>query len=145
MSPMIVVDGAHNRHGLEALCESMQMLRSRVPGHLHLLVGMLRDKDPGEALAALEILFTGGEAFLPGVIEVVTPDSPRAMPADELANLLRRMPCLADAEICVADTVDAACRAAVGRLNEQDGLLSFGSLYLAAETRLSLRRALDLS
>ncbi|MBR6709211.1 MAG: bifunctional folylpolyglutamate synthase/dihydrofolate synthase [Clostridia bacterium] len=144
MAPMIVVDGAHNRHGIDALCESMNMLRSRVPGRLHLLVGMLRDKNPGQALAALETIFTGEDPFSLGGIDVVTPDSPRAMPAEELAELLRGMPFFADAEIRVVKApVADVCRSAVARLSEEDGLLCFGSLYLAAELRQPLHDAID--
>ena len=141
--PAVIVDGAHNRAGMEALCASMLPLRGRIGGELHLIVGMLRDKDPLDALAALEILFAGEDPFSLGKIYVLTPDSPRAMPAEELALLLRRLPALADADICIPSSPISAAREAIRSLKEDDALLCFGSLYLAAEQRISLRAALN--
>lgn len=141
--PAVIVDGAHNRHGIEALCASMKPLRSHVEGKLHLMVGMLRDKSPLEALSALEALFDGEDSFAIGRLYLLTPDSPRAMPAEELAELLRSLPCFAGVETVIPPTSAAASRMAVEALEEGDALLCFGSLYLAAEQRRSLVDALD--
>jgi dihydrofolate synthase/folylpolyglutamate synthase len=143
--PAVIVDGAHNRHGIEALCASMKPLRSHVEGKLHLMVGMLRDKSPLDALSALEALFAGDEPFALGRLYLLTPDSPRAMPAEELGALLRSLPCFAGVETVIPPSAAAASRMAVEALEEGDALLCFGSLYLAAEQRRSLVDALDRS
>ena len=78
-----------------------------------------------------------------GTIYLLTPDSPRAMPAEELGALLQRLPCFAGAEMVIPATGPAASRAAIEALGEGDALLCFGSLYLAAEQRRSLTDALD--
>ncbi len=143
ISPMIVVDGAHNRPGIEALCASLNALRSRVEGRLNLMLGMLRDKNPGEALEVLAALTEGDAPFRLGRIDLLTPDSPRAMPAEELAALLRQLPCLDGVEINLPASRETAVRQAVGALHEGDALVCFGSLYLAADLRRDLRAELD--
>lgn len=143
IAPMIVVDGAHNRPGLEALCTSLLPLRGRVTGRLHLMLGMLRDKNPAEVLDALGALVEGENPFALGRIYVLTPDIPRAMPADELAALLRAMPALREAEIIVPDDIETGVRAAVRGADEDDALVCFGSLYLAGPMRQLLRDELD--
>lgn len=143
IAPMIVVDGAHNRPGIEALCSSLMALRSRVDGRLNLMIGMLRDKNPGEVLEALAALTEGETPYQLGRIDVLTPDSPRAMPAEELAALLGGLPCLAGVEICVPATQETAVRNAIGTLREGDALVCFGSLYLAADLRQTLRDELN--
>ncbi len=143
ISPMIVVDGAHNRPGVEALCTSLLSLRGRVGGRLNLMIGMLRDKNPGEVLDALTHLSEGDASFTLGKIYVLTPDNPRAMPADELAALLRAVPALAGCEICVAENILSAVRTALCDFPEEDALVCFGSLYLAAILRSAIRDELN--
>lgn len=143
IAPVIVVDGAHNRPGLEALCASLLPLRSRVTGRLHLMLGMLRDKNPAEVLGALNALFVGENPFALGQIYVLTPDTPRAMPAEELAGLLRTLPVLRDAEILVPTDAEEAARQAVRGADEGDALICFGSLFLAGPMRQLLRDELD--
>ncbi len=143
IAPMIVVDGAHNRPGIEALVASLNALRGRGNGRINLMLGMLRDKDPAETLRALEGLTTGENAYTIGRIDVLTPDSPRAMPAEELADILRGFDFLAGAEFITYPDEASAPRAAVAALGEDDALVAFGSLYLAAGLRVKLRDELD--
>ncbi|MBR7184284.1 MAG: bifunctional folylpolyglutamate synthase/dihydrofolate synthase [Clostridia bacterium] len=143
IAPMIVVDGAHNRPGMEALCASLQPLRSRIGGQMRLMIGMLRDKNPAKVLEALAVLRAGEDPFPLARIDVLTPDTPRAMPAEELAELLRSMPWLQGVEICVPTSVDAAARDAISALSEKDALICIGSLYLAADLRRKLRDELN--
>jgi len=46
----VVLDGAHNKNGVAALCDS---IRTRFPNGVCALCGMLRDKDPAASLAPL--------------------------------------------------------------------------------------------
>lgn len=143
IAPMIVVDGAHNRPGVEALVASLNTLRGRGNGRLNLMLGMLRDKDPAETLEALAALTTGDNAYAIGRIDVLTPDSPRAMPAEELADILRALPFLGETALVCRSDARSAARAAVAGLTEDDALVGFGSLYLASELRIALRDELD--
>ncbi len=143
IAPMIVVDGAHNRPGIEALCASLSALRSRIGGRLNLMIGMLRDKNPEEVLSAISALCAGENPFSLGTVYVLTPDSPRAMPAEELAALLAEIPALAGVEICAVDRAAASIDRAVDMLGEEDALVCFGSLYLAADLRNMIRDALN--
>ena len=76
-APTIFLDAAHNPAGAQALAQAL-----REEFDFRKLVGVvavLRDKDAGGILDALEPVFDE--------IVVTTNNSPRAMPADDLANL----------------------------------------------------------
>lgn len=124
--PVILRDGAHNAHGMAATVES---LRALFPGKkLTILMGVMADKDVEDMLKLL--------APIAGQVFTVRPESPRAMPAEELAALVNRygvpaVPCAG-----VAAGLQAASEAAGA-----DGTVcALGSLYLVGE----VRRAADL-
>ena len=124
--PVILRDGAHNAHGMAAAVES---LRALFPGKkLTILMGVMADKDVEDMLKLL--------APIAGQVFTVRPESPRAMPAEELAALVNRygvpaVPCAG-----VAAGLQAASEAAGA-----DGTVcALGSLYLVGE----VRRAADL-
>ena len=78
--PVILRDGAHNAHGMAATVES---LRALFPGKkLTILMGVMADKDVEDMLKLL--------APIAGQVFTVRPESPRAMPAEELAALVNR-------------------------------------------------------
>ncbi len=120
-APVILLDGAHNPSGIEALCAAV---RKYLPGGPRIaVVGMMRDKDYETAVAPMAKLFSR--------ILTVTPDSPRALPAPELAAVFRNMGGKAE-----------ACATPLTALNEArrmagcDGaVVVCGSLYLASELR----------
>jgi len=120
-NPDFVLDGAHNPHGVRAAAES---LRACFPGKKPVfLLGAMADKDvPGMIgqLAPLALAFVA-----------VQPDTPRAMNASALRELLRTTGIPAAAFASLPDGVRAAVMAA-GR----DGLVcALGSLYFSAEVR----------
>ena len=123
---MILRDGAHNAHGMAATVES---LRALFPGKkLTILMGVMADKDVEDMLKLL--------APIAGQVFTVRPESPRAMPAEELAALVNRygvpaVPCAG-----VAAGLQAAAEAA----GADGAVCALGSLYLVGE----VRRAADL-
>ena len=121
--PAIIIDGGHNQQCAQAIAES---LRSYFPGKkCRFLMGVLADKD-----------FRGiFDALLPLAdrIAAVTPDSHRALPAEDLCRRLREeygfgaaapYPSLADGL--------TALRADAG---EEDVICICGSLYMIGEAR----------
>ena len=124
--PVILRDGAHNAHGMAATVES---LRALFPGKkLTILMGVMADKDVEDMLKLL--------APIAGQVFTVRPESPRAMPAEELAALVNRygvpaVPCAG-----VAAGLQAAAQAA----GADGAVCALGSLYLVGE----VRRAADL-
>ena len=124
--PPLLLDGAHNAHGMAATVES---LRALFPGKkLTILMGVMADKDVEDMLKLL--------APIAGQVFTVRPESPRAMPAEELAALVNRygvpaVPCAG-----VAAGLQAAAEAA----GADGAVCALGSLYLVGE----VRRAADL-
>lgn len=124
--PVILRDGAHNAHGMAATVES---LRALFPGKkLTILMGVMADKDVEDMLKLL--------APIAGQVFTVRPESPRAMPAEELAALVNRygvpaVPCAG---------VAAGLQAAAETAGADGAVCALGSLYLVGE----VRRAADL-
>lgn len=122
--PTAVVDGGHNPQGARALVDS---LNDVFPGRKPVFViGVLEDKDYP---AMLETVLPLGAAFV-----TVTPDNPRALPADKLARAIRwtgqdLLGCSACVNPYVArDMADALAKAR--ELAGPEGLVcAFGSLY----------------
>ena len=71
--PLVILDGAHNLQGCEALAKSMSL----TPKKKVVIMGMLRDKDWLHAAARIA---QEAEMFF-----AVSPENPRALPAGELA------------------------------------------------------------
>jgi dihydrofolate synthase/folylpolyglutamate synthase len=132
-SPTIVLDGAHNEAGSKALAEALieEFAFDRLVG----VIGILRDKDVGAILSALE----------PVLSEVVITQnsSPRAMPVDELAA--EAVDIFGGGRVTVEPRLDDALDAAV-RIAEEEGPLGgsgvivTGSLVTVGEARRLLRR-----
>ncbi|WNM26346.1 folylpolyglutamate synthase/dihydrofolate synthase family protein [Demequina capsici] len=129
-SPMILVDAAHNPHGIDALVDALEE-----SFHFEALVGVvgiLRDKDAESILAGLE----------PALDHVVitASSSPRAVPADELGEIAREV--FGDDRVTVEQRVPDALDAAVQRAERDHdmgaGVLVVGSITLVAEARILL-------
>ncbi|WP_304440378.1 glutamate ligase domain-containing protein, partial [Frankia sp. EI5c] len=132
-SPTIVLDGAHNVAGAQALAAAV----GEAFGFDSLVgvVGVLGDKDADGILAALEPVLSS--------VVITQSASSRAMPADDLAAIAVD---LFDADrVEVAPRLDDALEAAV-RLAEEEGelggtgVLVTGSLATVGEARHLLRR-----
>lgn len=120
--PIVILDGAHNVHGMTALRESILPLKGE--RKLTAAIGMMRDKDFADALAVL--------APVCDRMVTVTVDYPRTAQADEIAA--------AAAPYCdditpFADWKDGLSYALAQAKAEDGLLLCCGSLFLAADTR----------
>ncbi len=123
--PTVLLDGAHNAHGLRATTEA---LRTLLPGRKFVfLLGIMADKDVEQMLGLLTPLAEQ--------VVTVRPDSPRALDAQVLRDMLAGRGISAQATATVPDGVEAAVRLA-GR----DGVVcALGSLYFSGD----IRRAVD--
>ena len=126
-NPPILLDGAHNRSGMDALAENIDFYYPDQP--ILYLCGMLRDKNPEDALAP--ILRADTTRFC----ACITPPSPRSMKAEDLCEIFRTRG--------IASAPYASIDAALDALKELRGdaesdllpILCFGSLYSAGDIR----------
>jgi len=121
--PMIVVDGAHNPAGVQALCDGLDGA-FHVTGERRCVLGMLGGRDVNDMVAPLAAM--GFSEF-----HVAAPDSPRAMPAALVTKALRDLGMVAHEHSSVA----LALAHARERSNEDDLIVACGSLYLVAQVR----------
>lgn len=129
--PLCLVDGAHNVAGTRALAEALAegFLGAAPPpaGGAVAVVGMLGGRDPSAMLAPLR------DAGV-GTLVACAPASPRALPAEVVAEAARALGMRVATASSVVDAV------ALGRsLVPDDGLLLVtGSLYVVANARAML-------
>jgi dihydrofolate synthase/folylpolyglutamate synthase len=132
--PPLLLDGAHNAHGMAALGRSLA-LRRIAPAAV--IFACLADKRPHSLAPHLRALALG-PVFVPPIA-----DNPRAMPPEELASIigLNAVPTPS-----LQGALEAACALMASRLPEafsgqeaRRPLLICGSLYLLAQF-YSLRR-----
>ncbi len=119
--PEVILDGAHNPQCMEALAGSLGKL---FPGKkLWFLTGVLADKDYPAMLSSLLPLAKG--------FVTITPDSPRALPARELADWLIARGARAVPKASVSQGLEEALRLA----GTEDAVCICGSLYMIGEAR----------
>ncbi len=125
----IILDGAHNPAGAEALAEA---LNSFLPdGRLTLVLGVLRDKD---AEGICRPLLSRAAAVI-----AVKPPGSRGRPARELARICRRV-VGRDGEIGTASGTAGALERLVASGRRRGWICVAGSLRLAGEARSWLRK-----
>ena len=118
--PAFLLDGSHNAHGMRA---TVQSLHDRFPGEKFVfLVSIMADKDVDEMLTLL--------APLAVRFVTVTAHTPRAMPAETLAQHIRNYGCTAEA----APTIEAGVARAV-ELGGNRPVCALGTLYFSGEVR----------
>ena len=124
-SPIVVLDGAHNRDSAVALARSLVDTRLTRPRWL--VLGVLRDKDARAILRAL----------LPAVdgIVVTAPASPRALAAEALAEAARRA---GARDIARARTVAEGLERAQAAAGPSGAVVATGSFAVVAEARAAL-------
>jgi dihydrofolate synthase/folylpolyglutamate synthase len=134
-APTILLDGAHNPHGMAATVAALQ--EEFAFSRLVAIVGVLADKD---AAGLLELLEPVVDALV-----VTRNTSPRAMPAEELAAVAEEI--FGEGRVEVAADMPDAIEAAVARA-ESDvegelsgvGVLITGSVATVADARRLLKR-----
>lgn len=122
-SPSVLLDAAHNPDGAAALAAALDESFS-VPGRRILVFGLLAQQDPAEMLAAIDI-----NRF--DLVIACTPPSPRARPADEVAEVIEELGVTAEA---VPDPVQALLRA-LFLAEEEDLIVVAGSIYVVGAVR----------
>lgn len=119
--PVVLLDGAHNPGGAEALGDA---IKAYLPGKRVVgVMGMLSDKDSGAALHTLGPLFSS--------IITLEPDSPRALKSEDLAKRAREY-C---ADVIPLHDYQEAFSQALLKAGEDGAVVICGSLYLAGAIR----------
>jgi dihydrofolate synthase / folylpolyglutamate synthase len=134
--PTIVIDGGHNPQGAQVLADSLDDVFAGEK--VVLLSGVMADKN---YVAMLETVLPCACGFV-----AVTPDNPRALPADEYATAARsvaaKLPIAPATENIQAAETNAEATTAAQRLAGPSGIIcAFGSLYSIHETKEALREA----
>jgi dihydrofolate synthase/folylpolyglutamate synthase len=120
--PPVVVDGAHNPQAAGVLADAIAEAWPDPDARPLVVLGMLDDKDAKGVVTAL--------ARVAGGFAVASPATPRALPAADLAAIVRAATGNAPA---VTGSVPDAVRA--GRAEATHGVVVTGSLYTAGEAR----------
>lgn len=130
-APLIVLDMAHNPDGTQVVADTFTE-EFHPEGGLTLVVGMLGGRDPDDTLAPLL-------ALRPRRVICTCADSPRSVPAADIAGAVARG--LGDhvAEVRTIDDVGDAVRRAVDLLGDDEALLVTGSTYVVGTARATLR------
>ncbi|HAS74421.1 MAG TPA: bifunctional folylpolyglutamate synthase/dihydrofolate synthase [Clostridiales bacterium UBA8960] len=126
--PFMIIDGAHNLHGIRGLAKSLEALGEdyKIVG----IIGILKDKD---VEGMLEII----SPYLDAVI-VTKPDNPRALSASELSAHFKTATVLGHFE-SIKDAVNFAVIRS--KKDEVKTLyLAFGSLYMIGEVRQTIKQ-----
>jgi dihydrofolate synthase/folylpolyglutamate synthase len=125
-NPTVILDGAHNPHGAEAVSATLTSGWART-GSWVLIVGVLQGKGAGEMLDAFDA--AGFDAII-----CTEPDSSRAVPAEVIAEEAEALGLVVE----VIRSPIEALRRATAVATEEDLILVSGSLYVVAEVREAL-------
>lgn len=118
--PMFVVDGAHNPAAADMLVDSIKHYFGGK--RLIYIIGMFADKD-------YKYVIEKTAPYADKILTIQTPDNPRALPAEELAQVVREFHGDVQAMPCIREAVETAFALA----GEDDVILSFGSLSFIGE------------
>ncbi|MGO5023654.1 bifunctional folylpolyglutamate synthase/dihydrofolate synthase [Lawsonibacter sp. LCP25S3_G6] len=119
--PDLIIDGGHNPQCMEAIAQSLPQL---YPGKkIRFLVGVMGDKDYGDMMDKLLPL---AHSFV-----TLTPDSPRALSAGDLAAFLKRK----GAQATPCESVEEGLHTILAQSSPEDVICACGSLYMVGELR----------
>jgi dihydrofolate synthase / folylpolyglutamate synthase len=116
------LDGGHNPSAAQALAAAMAEVEERVPCPLHLIIGMMSNKDAAAFLAP----FAGLSEF---VASVAIPGQPNAYTAGELAQMARHQGLFGEPARDLEDAFNLSRSVAQGPVR----ILMTGSLYFAGK------------
>ncbi len=121
--PLFIVDGAHNRDAADRLLETLKLY---FPEKRKIFItGVLADKEYDYVMSRLTPLAAH-------VITVMTPNNPRALPAEELAEAVKKY----NSHVEAAGSLKEAVQLARFYAEQEDLILAFGSLsYLGVLIR----------
>ena len=116
-NPRVILDVAHNEHGIHALLEQLATLHYQ---QLHIVTGMVKDKDVS---AVLHLLPKNAKYYF------TQSHIPRALSALELAALANEIGLVGS----TYDHVNTAIKEATKNANQNDLIIVIGSIFLVAE------------
>lgn len=120
-APDLIIDGGHNPQCMQALAQSLEQL---FPGRkIHFLVGVMGDKDYPDMMGSLLPL---AHSFV-----TITPDSPRALSAGDLAAFLEGK----GAKATPCESVEEGLHTVLDQCAPEDVICACGSLYMVGELR----------
>lgn len=121
-NPWVIVDGGHNRQCMESLAEN---LNAYFPDKkITFVLGFMADKDYRAMLGI--ILPFAAQIF------TVTPDNPRSMPAEELAEYIRSQ---GIREVKACTSVEFGIKDAMSNETGEGVICATGSFYMAGAIR----------
>ena len=126
--PVVLIDGAHNPNGMEALSSAIKQYLSGKK--IVCIMGMLKDKDSNSSLE-----------YLDGLIDTVItlePDNPRKQSSEDLAEKAVKFFDM----VYPMDNFTEAIEKALDIAGNDGVVLVCGSLYLASQLRPLLVRCL---
>ena len=123
--PLVMVDGAHNADGVDALAESLD--EEYPTTRWQLVLGVMGDKNVEAMVESLEPLLAG--------IIATAPKAERAVPTSVLAE---RISDLTDLAVIEAEDAEIALDMARAEAGPDGAVLVAGSLYLVGEARALL-------
>ena len=119
-NPKIVCDTAHNREGLAVVMDQLSKEKYK---NLHIVLGVVNDKDLGTILS----LFPKKATYY-----FCKPDIPRGLNAEDLKNQSKEFNLLGD----VFDSVSSAFNSALRKASSKDFIYVGGSTFVVAELDL---------
>ncbi len=123
--PLVILDGGHNEDGAKAFYDAVSPYLSEFD-KVYVVAGMMADK---AVKSSLKPLIKYSDFFV-----AVTPDNPRAMSCDELAEIAKNF---CENVSSIPSPVEAV-KSVAEKIGDNDALLVVGSLYLAGEVRETL-------
>ena len=121
-NPRIILDVAHNEHGIKAMLDQLATTQYE---QLYIVTGMVKDKDVNAVLNLLpkNASYSFTQSHLP-----------RALEAQELATKANALGLKGD----IYSDVNIALEKASAKASDKDLILVIGSVYLVAEVNRSL-------
>lgn len=119
--PAVVLDVAHNADGMKQLSEQLEL---STYDNLYIIIGMVKDKD---VKAALQYLPKTADYYF------TKPDTPRAMPEDELCDIAIDLGMTGS----TMSDVNTALQVALTKAGTGDLILVCGSIFLVGEASVN--------
>lgn len=125
--PVIIIDGAHNPHGIEQLKNSLEYY---YPGKKLIgIMGVLADKAFDEECAMVAPLFDK-------MFTITPPNNPRALAGDKLAKVYEK--CGLPARSC--ESIEEAVKLAAEAAGDDNTVIIFGSLSYIGEAAIAAKK-----
>lgn len=120
MNPQVIVDGAHNPHGMIQLKKSLEYYFSGK--RIFAIMGVLADKAYDEECEMMAPLFEK-------MFTITPPNNPRALEAEKLAQVLS----VYHQDVAACESIEEAVKAAYQEAGNEDIIAIFGSLSYIGE------------